>query len=499
MPSHGVHTLSIAQLREAYAAGTTTPVDVVESLFDAIGSDPVNAFCVLDNTAARAMAEASAERHRQGQPLGPLDGVPVSIKDLIDVAGYPTRRGSTATSDAPAGADAPSVRRLREGGAVLFGKTTTSEFGWAANSESTATGVTMHPTHLGKSPGGSSCGAAAQIGRQWGPLALGSDAGGSIRIPASFCGLVGFKPTFGAIPLGPQSAFAEFAHLTPLARSVEDCRLAMEVFSFADPLDPHSMYPRARAGQEGRGSSASGSTGPMRSAAAALSNGMPAGSSAQSGGTAAVSASAHALGYCIDIGPDTGLDPAIAAAVEAQVDTLRAQGYRVEAFRFDWAALAIDFWNVWLSRIHESFVTMAVHTRAQFDPRLQACFDAGASLSADTLARSRVRLREASAELARAFSRIDLLLTPSASSGAFDIGKLCAAGHPKEAEIARTHNWLLGSPYAFAFNLTQQPALALPLGTTANGLPFGLQIAGRKFHDDQVLAFGAQLESSRAA
>jgi aspartyl-tRNA(Asn)/glutamyl-tRNA(Gln) amidotransferase subunit A len=460
MPSSGLHALSIAQLREAYIARTATPVDVTEALFDAIGSDPVNAFCVLDKTAALAMAEASAQRYRQGTPLGPLDGIPVSIKDLIDVAGYPTRRGSTATSDAPAAADAPSVRRLREGGALLFGKTTTSEFGWAANSESTSAGVTMHPTRLGKSPGGSSCGAAAQIGRKWGPLALGSDAGGSIRIPASFCGLVGFKPTFGAIPLGPQSAFAEFAHLTPLTRSVEDCRIAMEVLSFADPLDPHSLYPRGTAGHGGQ---------------------------------------PPVLGYCIDIGPDAGLDPAIAAAVEAQVDALRAQGYRIDAFRFDWAALAIDFWNVWLSRIHESFVNMPVHTRAQFDPRLQACYESGASLAADILARSRARLREASAELARTFSRIDLLLTPAASSGAFDIGKLCAASHPKAAEIARTHNWLLGSPYAFAFNLTQQPALALPLGTTSDGLPFGLQIVGRKFHDDQVLAFGAQLESSRVS
>ncbi|GGX24578.1 amidase [Pigmentiphaga litoralis] len=481
MPSQGLHALSIAQLRDAYASGTATPVDVTEALFDAIGSDPVNAFCVLDKTAALAMAEASAQRHRHGALLGPLDGIPVSIKDLIDVAGYPTRRGSTATSDAPAPNDAPSVRRLREGGAVLFGKTTTSEFGWAANSESTATGITLHPTRLGKSPGGSSCGAAAQIGRRWGPLALGSDAGGSIRIPASFCGLVGFKPTFGAIPLGPQSAFAEFAHLTPLTRSVEDCRIAMDVLSFADPLDPYSMYPR----------------GITARSSAHRTDATPQGN--ESRAAAGAAGQAPVLGYCIDIGPDAGLDPAIAAAVEAQVETLRTQGYRIEAFRFDWAALAIDFWNVWLSRIHESFVTLAVHIRAQFDPRLQACFDAGASLTADTLARSRVRLREASTELARAFSRIDLLLTPAASSGAFDIGKLCAQGHPKAAEIARTHNWPLASPYAFPFNLTQQPALALPLGTTADGLPFGLQVAGRKFHDDQVLAFGAQLESSRAS
>src|SRR5690606_14024600 len=135
--------------------------------------------------------------------------------------------------------------------------------------------------------------------------------------------------------------------------------------------------------------------------------------------------------------------------------------------------------------------------RALLDPRLRELFDMGAALAPATLARSRIRLREASASLAQTFARIDLLLTPSCPTGAPDLGSLCANGHPLRERIARTHNWPLANPYAFPFNLTQQPALSMPLGQTADSLPFGLQIVGRKYHDDAVLDFAATLETTQ--
>ncbi len=451
--------LSIAELHTLYKAGDLSPVQVSDALFDAIAADGgrINAFCVLDRDGALSMAKAAEQRYQRQASLGPLDGVPVSIKDLIDLQGWPTRRGSLLTAgQPPANRDAPSTGLLRRAGAVLFGKTTTSEFGWAAHSESPYTGITHNPRAPGKSAGGSSAGAAAQVAMGWGPLALGSDAGGSIRIPASYCGLVGFKPTFGAIPLGPQSAFAEFAHLGPITRTVEDCRLAMQVLAAPDPLDPHSLYARL------------GVVGPAQ----------------------------PVLGYVLDAGEGTTLDPAIAHAMENLVESLRRQGYSIRNLRFDWTALAEDFWNIWQNRIFESFVDTVSVQRALLEPRLQTLFEAGAALDSTTLARSRSRLRSASALLAQNFTEIDLLLTPASPAGAPDIGTFCPVGHPLHDRIAQTLNWPLANPYAFPFNLTQQPALAMPLDFTAAKLPFGLQIVGRKYHDDAVLDFASLIANT---
>src|SRR5690606_1248753 len=164
-------------------------------------------------------------------------------------AGWPTLRGSQAMAGAgPATADAPVVERLRQAGAMLFGKTTTTEFGWTIRSDNPLNGLTRNPLDLSRSAGGSSSGAAAQVAAGWGPLALGSDAGGSVRVPASYCGLVGFKPSFGSIPMIPSSAFTDFAHLGVLSRSMDDCRLAMDVLSFPDARDLASTFERADAG-----------------------------------------------------------------------------------------------------------------------------------------------------------------------------------------------------------------------------------------------------------
>lgn len=246
MTDHALN-LSITGLTSAFERGQLDPVAVLDRLAEEVRSDKreVNAFCHIDLDQARDQAEASAQRWRSGRPLSVLDGVPVSIKDLTDVAGWPTRRGSLSTNSTPAPKDALLVTFLREAGAVLFAKTTTTEFGWTTASSNPHTGTTRNPRDLSRSAGGSSSGAAAQVAAGWGPLAIGSDAGGSVRIPASYCGVVGFKPTFGAIPLAPQSAFAEFAHIGPLARSVEDCQIAMRVVGQPSNRDPSSLFSRS--------------------------------------------------------------------------------------------------------------------------------------------------------------------------------------------------------------------------------------------------------------
>ncbi|MDX3906052.1 MAG: amidase family protein [Pigmentiphaga sp.] len=460
-PAHAWLSKSAVELHEAYRSRTLSPLELATALLEALDDDAreLNAFCLIDREAAMRAAEASARRWRSGSPIGPLDGIPVSIKDMVDVAGWPTRRGSRLTAGAgPAAADAPSVALLRQAGAVLFGKTTTSEFGWLADSDSAHTGVTHNPAAPGRSAGGSSMGAAAHVARGWGPLAVGSDAGGSVRIPASYCGLVGIKPSFGAIPSGPKlSAFADFAHLGPIARSVADCRLALQVMGRPHPLDPHSLYSRAQ------------ELPPRR----------------------------PAIAYMTGVGADTALDPAVEAAVEALAERLARKGHTVTRLHMDWMALAEDSWALWLNRLYESFVDATPAQRAELDPRLQQACEDGGALSNERLARARVRLRDAATEIAVAFADIDLLLTPASPAGPPAVGAFCADDHPLRDRIRQACNWHLANPYTFPFNLTQQPALCMPLTADTHGLPVGLQIVGRKYRDDDVLDFAQMLESTR--
>lgn len=440
--------LGIGELASAYADGTLSPVVVVTQLLDAIASDArgINAFCWLDRAAALRDAEASAVRWRDGRALGMLDGVPVSIKDLMNVAGWPTRRGSMSSEgDPPAAQDSPAVAVLRAAGCVIFGKTTTTEFGWRITSANPHGGLTRNPVDTARSPGGSSSGAAAQVAAGWGPLALGSDAGGSVRIPASYCGVVAFKPTFGAIPLAPQSAFAEFAHMGPFTRTVDDCTETMLALSQPDARDPSSLFERSSLVRQG----------PLR------------------------------IGWTLELGAQMQVQPAIAAAFHALRGKLVAAGHTLVALPPEGVDLAGDIWRVWTSRVCESFIGWSPEQRGRLDPALAAVYNEGAQTGTDALTRSRARLRDFATRLSRYFSDIDLLLTPATPTVAPTI----------EADAACNANWFEGNGFSWPFNLTQQPALSLPLGRDGAGLPFGLQIVGRKYDDAQVLSFGKEVEA----
>ena len=178
---------------------------------------------------------------RPAARTGALDGVPVTIKDLIDIAGLPTRRGSKLTAAAPAPADAPLVAALRQAGAVIIGKTTTTEFGWKSPGDCPLTGITRNPWNAAHTPGGSSAGAAAAAASGFGPLHVGTDAGGSIRIPAAWSGIVGLKPSFGRVPQWPLGAFGHVAVAGPMARTVRDAALMLNVLARFDARDPFAL------------------------------------------------------------------------------------------------------------------------------------------------------------------------------------------------------------------------------------------------------------------
>jgi aspartyl-tRNA(Asn)/glutamyl-tRNA(Gln) amidotransferase subunit A len=243
-----LHLLSAHQLIALYRDGSLSPVDVAQALIARIDqlNPTLNAFCLFDAERALDSARLSEQRwqaHRShGADVGALEGVPVSIKDLILTRGWPTLRGSRTIDPAqPWEVDAPVTARLREAGAVLLGKTTTPEFGCKAETNSPLYGITRNPWDISRTTGGSSGGAASAVAAGMGPLAVGTDGAGSVRIPAAFCGNVGMKPSFGRVPAFPLSPFGTVAHLGPHTMSVIDCALMLNVMKRPDARDWFSL------------------------------------------------------------------------------------------------------------------------------------------------------------------------------------------------------------------------------------------------------------------
>src|SRR5580765_7732525 len=243
MTSSELCTRSAADLIDLYRTRRASPVEVTSAILQRIETlNPVlNAFCFVAPDALD-QARRSESRWMKGAPLGPLDGVPVSIKDLLLTRGWPTLRGSKVVDPAgPWTDDAPAVARLRESGAVLVGKNTTPEFGWKGVTDSPLTGITRNPWNTAKTPGGSSGGGAAAVAAGMGPLTIGTDGGGSIRIPCAFTGLFGLKPSFGRVPAWPLSPFGTVAHLGPMTRTVADAALMLNVIAQPDARDWYAL------------------------------------------------------------------------------------------------------------------------------------------------------------------------------------------------------------------------------------------------------------------
>ena len=238
--------LSVAEMARGFREGRLSPVEIADDVLARIErADPaVNAYILVDAEQARASARESERRWRAGEPRGPFDGVPVSVKDVLLMRGHPALRGSTTTDpQGPWEEDAPSVARLREQGAVLIGKTTTPELGWKGVTDSPLTGITRNPWDLSRTPGGSSGGASASVALGMPPLALGTDGGGSVRIPGSFTGVFAHKPTYGRVPHYPASPFGTLAHVGPISWSVQDAVLLLDAISQPDSRDWSALPP----------------------------------------------------------------------------------------------------------------------------------------------------------------------------------------------------------------------------------------------------------------
>ena len=456
-PTH-LADCSATQLLAHYRAGQASPLEATQAVLariDALNPE-LKAFCLVAHESALAAARDSTARWKTGATLGPLDGVPVSIKDLILTRGWPTRRGSrTVDPDQPWDVDAPAVARLRESGAVLLGKTATPEFGCKGETNSPLTGLTRNPWNLAKTPGGSSGGAAAAVAAGMGPLAVGTDGAGSVRIPAAFCGNVGLKPSFGRVPAYPLSPFGTVAHLGPHAMDVEDVALALNVLSRPDARDWTSLPPDARDYTVGLHDGLRG----LR------------------------------VAYSPRLGHVKNLHPEIEAAVDAAVRQLQVLGARVEQIDPGFADPLDICTDLWFAGAFTVWSGLTPEQQAVADPDFRAEAMIGATKTALHLQQTAMRRGALGSHMRQFMQRWDLLVTPSVAVPAFDVREAGAMAMTPEAMLGWT-------PYSYPFNLTQQPAITVPCGLTKDGLPIGLQLVGAMFDDAMVLRAARAFESA---
>jgi aspartyl-tRNA(Asn)/glutamyl-tRNA(Gln) amidotransferase subunit A len=448
--------LSAAELAEQFGRRTLSPVEALEAtLARAEAIQPkLNAFCLIDAASARAAAQASERRWFQGKPLSLLDGMPIPIKDNQAVAGQPCAFGSRALDPLlPLGEDAPHVARLREAGAILYARTTMPDFAWKAVTDSPRTGVTRNPWDPELTPGGSSGGAAVAVATGCGPIATGSDGGGSIRIPAAFTGVYGIKPTTGRIP-GIGEA-PDISAIGPLTRSVADAALALAVLCRPDRSDPLSAALRVPdfVAETGRG---------------------------VKGLRVAVSAT---CGY-------GHTEPSRLGPLEAAARALAQAGAKVED-------VDPPRWN-----IRQSYVTVCEAAfggmvaklpsarMALLDPGLIETARRGMMTSAAIERQAeldRIRLMRV---FIKFLGEYDLLLTPCVPIAPFRAG--VDINTPDATLYPEWYDW---TPYTWVFNATKLPAAACPWGLDAAGLPQAVQLAATHFREDLILRASAVLEA----
>ena len=455
--------LSADTLIGLYRSGAASPVEVTQAVLarTARVNPKINAFCLLDEKAALKSAQVSEARwqaHRAtGAPVGTLEGVPTTIKDLILTKGWPTLRGSrTVNPDQAWDVDAPVTARLREAGAVLLGKTTTPEFGCKGETNSPATGITRNPWNLNKTPGGSSGGTAAAVAAGLGPIGVGTDGAGSVRIPAAFCGNFGLKPSFGRVPAYPLSPFGSVAHLGPHTMSVQDAALMMNVMKRPDARDWTSL-------PEDNVDYTAGLNDGIRGLRIAYS---------------------PTLGYAKNVHPE------IAAAVAEAVKVLQDLGAQVEQIDPGFEDPLDITTGLWFLGAWTVWNTLNAEQQSLADPDFKAEAELGSRLSALDIQQLNQRRGVLGSQMRQFMQRFDLLVTPAVSIPAFDA---LPAGHsPLSPES------MLGwTPFSYPFNLTQQPASTIPCGLTRDGLPMGLQFVGPMFGDALVLRASKAYENTR--
>ena len=449
-----LHDLSAVDLIAGFRARQFSPSEVLQDVLAhiAVWEPHIKALYAFDPEGARATAKASTERWQKGQPSGPLDGVPATIKENIATKGVPVPLGAATTKLVPAAVDAPPAARLREAGAVIFSKTTMPDYGMLSSGLSSFHPLTRNPWDLGKNPGGSSAGAGAAGAAGYGPLHLGTDIGGSLRLPACWCGLVALKPSLGRIPIDPPYVGRVAG---PMTRIVDDAALMMSVLSLPDSHDGMSLPPndfdwniRARPPKGLR------------------------------------------IGLMLDLGVGQALEQEVREVAVTAARAFEAAGAIVTEVPGILTREMLDgLDNFWRARMWDDLSRLTPAERAKALPYICKWAEAGAKLSGVDVVRgfnATMAIRSAAAKL---FADIDYVISPVSPVVNFAAELAAPINDPDKPfeHIAYTVPW----------NMSENPAVSINGGFSAGGFPIGVQIVGRRFDDIGVLGMAKAFETMR--
>jgi aspartyl-tRNA(Asn)/glutamyl-tRNA(Gln) amidotransferase subunit A len=443
------------ELLAAYAAREVSPVEVVDAVVARVDqAEPtLRALYLYEPDRARKAAADSERRWSEGRPGGPLDGVPITLKENIATEGEPVPLGTAATELVPAAADAPPAARVREAGAILLAKTTMPDWGMLSSGVSSFHPLTRNAWNADWNPGGSSAGAGAAAAAGYGPLHLGSDIGGSVRLPAAWNGIVGLKPSFGRVPIDP----AYYARVVgPMTRTVDDAALLMSVVCSPDSRDPLCLPPQQLPWNE-----------PGDLDAARL-----------------------RVGVLDDAGGGMPVDPEVAAALHAAAKVFEQHGAAVE--RMD-PFMTHDLLNrldlYWRARSNVDFEDLPPERQRLVTPFIAAWCQAAAGATGSDVIRGVHTMLDISRATLRATEEYDVVLSPVAPVPTFPAHWPMPSN---DVERAMSH---IG--FTLPFSMSGQPAISVGSGFTEDGRPLGLQISGRRFDDVGVLRVARWFERAR--
>ncbi|MFZ5550695.1 MAG: amidase [Pseudomonadota bacterium] len=450
-----LHALTAAELSAAYTRRTLSPKEVTQALLAHVARWEPHIAALWRHEPEEALAQAAASEARwmRGEPLDALDGVPVTLKENIATRGVPVPLGCAATELVPASEDAPPAARLREAGTVLIGKTTMPDWGMLSSGLSSFHALSRNPWDTSRNPGGSSAGAGAAAAAGYGPIHLGTDIGGSIRLPAHWCGVVGFKPSLGRVPIKPPYAGRVAG---PMTRTVTDAALAMRVLSRPDARDTMSLPAQ-----------------PIDWLALDLG-----------------SARGLRLGVWLDAGWGDPLQPAVRAAVEAAANAFeRAGATIVPVAPFTTRAMIDGLDSFWRMRSWLDYRALPPERQARVLPYIRHWISAGEHLSGEQVFQGYSQMGALREAAVAALQGLDALLAPVSPDVAFAAEQASPRNDPERPfeHIA----------YTVPFNFSEQPAISVPAAVSTDGLPIGLQIAGHRHDDLGVLRIARLWEQLR--
>ncbi len=454
-----LHDLTASALAPLYSAGHVSPVEVTEAAIAHVARWEPHIAALWHHVPdeARAQAIASEARWRAGRPLGPLDGVPVTLKENIATRGVPVPLGCAATELLPAAEDAPPAARLREAGAVLLGKTTMPDWGMLSSGLSSFHRLSRNPWNLAMNPGGSSAGAGAAAAAGYGPIHLGTDIGGSIRLPAGWCGVVGFKPSLGRVPIKPPYAGRVAG---PMTRSVADAALAMSVLSRPDARDTMSLP----------------------AAAIDWASVVP---------EPEADARGLRLGLWLDAGWGDAVQPTVRDAIEAAALAFERAGAEivpVAAFTTREMIAGLD--RFWRMRSWLDYRALPPERQALVLPYIRHWIARGEQLGGEEVFTGYSQMGALRDAAVAAMQGLHAMLSPVSPGVAFPAEQASPRNDPEQPfeHIA----------FTVPFNFSEQPAIAVPAAMSPDGLPIGLQIAGHRHDDLGVLRIARLWERLRA-